>query len=697
MNLLSGRFLKLITKIVLFILVCPLSIFSYTDESHYSTTFETIRHFRVFTPLDYDASDGTKRYPVIYYFHGCGGSYERSGRYKYSDYGLTPPVAAGRTYDAAYEFSNNADFENTATSHGVIIISVDGKIAELPPEGCGVYFPSQVKNWQGNYYNFSMYIRELMEVVDSRYHTKPGAPYRSVTGLSMGGHMAIWIAATNPHLFSSASQFCYSPNFYDVGKPSYQTTIDLKELWRNLRGVPFRHSTTDRDYLRYYTEELFSIYSGAGFENEYYLADYCHHAAARIDLQFDFHVNHFQKIRDRVPCFSHVNLYPEFEIWDYYVNSSKEGDGWIYLNNVTKNGMGIYTRKRLPWGHSLSEFGITIKTPGIYQPEGLYQISRYSYRDGYFTRQEATADTMGRLTITSTGGMGEEIGILGDQLQPPVFILIDTINENVYLKSNIETNLSFEVINLSTNPQTVYFKVSTENSDLLTIISQPKPVTIPAQSKIRIDSFISIRGYNPDSRKNTGYIKIGSSIGGELLDREHIIQVQIRDKRLPIESSSVKIFDGRSEEITLFKYQWNGWDQPISSGVIQEGSGNGNGRPETGETFSIWILSRNPNDTSEVKTWHPVIPINTGDNPDIQVKEILHHSFSTGRDLLSAQILLKRNSTGDNPIRIPFKTEFLQVQPLTDDCHRDAADNFTFFYGEIILHPDGTFSVESSE
>ncbi len=688
-------FMKLIPTIILLVLICPQSIFSYTDESHYSTTFETIRYFRVFTPADYNASDKEKRYPVIYYFHGCGGSYERSGRYQYRDYGLTPPVAKGRTYKEAYEFANNADFENTATLHDVIIVCVDGKIAELP--GCGVYFPSQAENWQGNYYNFSMYIRELIEVVDSRYRTGSGPQYRAVSGLSMGGHMATWVAATNPHLFSSASQFCYSPSFYRVGNPAYQTTVDLKELWRNLRGLPFRHSTTDRDYLRYYTEELYSLYSGAGFGNEFYLAEYCHHAAARIDLQFDFHLKHFKQERDRIPCFSHVNLYPEFEVWDYRVTSSKQGDGWIYLNNVTKNGMGIYTRKRLPWGNSLDEFGISVETPSLYQANGHYQIVRFSYENETITSEEVTADDKGSLSIISTGGKGEEIGIIGDKLQPPVFILTDTVNENIYLKSNVETGISFDVLNLSATVQTVDFEVFTENGDLLTIVTQPGSVTIPAQSKIRIDTFLSVRAQYPESRKNTAYLKITASIGGQFLDREHIIQVQIRDKGLPLDASSIKIFDGRSEELSLFKYEWNGWDDPVSSEVIREGSGNGDGKPEAGETFSIWIRARHTGDTSKVMTWHPVIPINTGDHPDIRIREVLHYPFNTGRDVLSAQMQFRKNLAGDHPIRIPFRTEILKVQPLEDDCHRDAADDFTYFFGEIIWYPDGTFAIVSSE
>ena len=119
-------------NITLFFLLLPIFVFSYTDESHYSVTFGETRFFRVFTPLDYNAKNKSKLYPVIYYFHGCGGSYERSGTYSYREYGLTPPTAINRTNNKAYEYSNNADFENVATSKDVIIIAVDGKIAELP-------------------------------------------------------------------------------------------------------------------------------------------------------------------------------------------------------------------------------------------------------------------------------------------------------------------------------------------------------------------------------------------------------------------------------------------------------------------------------------------------------------------------------------------------------------------------------------
>ncbi len=598
-------------------------------------------------------------------------------------------MAINRNYDPDYEFPNNADFENYSDQKDVIIVCVDGKIYDLP-SGCGVYFPSQARDWIGNYYNFSAYIRELFNVVDSRYNTKKGPEYRAVSGLSMGGHIAIWVAAANPHLFSSASEFCHSPNYYDVGEPSYVTTIDVQQLWRNLRGLPFRHSTNDRDYLKYYTDELHSVYSGAGFENNYYLADFCMHHAARIDLQFDFHVSHFATPKNSIPCFSYINLYPGFEVWGYELNSNKTGNGWIYLHSVTKNGLGLYTRKRFPWGNGLPKFDISLTTPPIYNPDSSYIISRYSYRSEAFTIQNIAADAEGRLTLSSSGGIGEEIGIIDKSLQPPVFVLTDTVNENIYLENNIETAVSFDIVNLSLTPQKINFMISTENAELLTLLKSGKQITIPAQSKVRVDSLCICKGVYLPSNRNIGYIKITSSIDGIVQERDHLIQVTVKNQFSQRELLGIKIFDGRSDTLPLFKYGWGKWTDPLSSGVISEGTGNGNGKAELGETFSIWIQPSKSFDPTDLNTWHPVVPVNSDENRDITVEEVKQHDFSTGRMVLSAMIRLNRIPTKGNPVKIPVRSEFLKVQSLENDCHRNKADNFGFFYYELLLYEDGT-------
>lgn len=50
----------------------------------------------------------------------------------------------------------------------------------------------------------SFIIKELVPYVDSHYPTKPEAAQRAITGLSMGGHGALWLAARHPDVFRNA-------------------------------------------------------------------------------------------------------------------------------------------------------------------------------------------------------------------------------------------------------------------------------------------------------------------------------------------------------------------------------------------------------------------------------------------------------------------------------------------------------------
>lgn len=193
--------------------------------------------------------------------------------------------------------------------------------------------------------------------------------------------------------------------------------------------------------------------------------------------------------------------------------------------------------------------------------------------------------------------------------------------------------------------------------------------------------------------KNTGYIKIASSIDGIVQEREHIIQVIVKEKNLIKDNFNLKIFDGKSEEISLFKYEWREWDKPFSSGIISERSGTGNGKVEIGEIFSIWIQTPVAFDSLDVNTWHPTIPIKREDNPDIIVVDIKQHRYNTGRPVLSAQMKLTRKPTKDHPVRISLQTEFLKVHYLENECHRNTTYKFRYSFSEFVLYKDGTMAV----
>ena len=235
----------------------------------------------------------------------------------------------------------------------------------------------------------------------------------------------------------------------------------------------------------------------------------------------------------------------------------------------------------MPWGQSLGDFEIQLTTPGLYQPSSNYILSRYSYKEGSISSETIAADGEGKLSIKSSAGSGEEIGINGPGTLPPIFVLTDTVNENIYLEDGVAMNISSEIINLSLKPQVVDFRVSTENSEMLTILSSPERMTIPSQTKIRVDSFFKCKGKYLSSKTNIGYVQISASIDGKPLDRVQYRQVQVKPASIILDASRVRILDGQTDTLAVFKYDWGTW-KPLKEDVIMEGKGNGNGVVEAG-------------------------------------------------------------------------------------------------------------------
>lgn len=120
----------------------------------------------VITPDSYPTGAS---FPVVYLLHGYSGSY--------ADWVVKAPQA-----------SLNAD------RHQVIIVCPDGGFGSW-------YFNSPVDPA----YRYETYITtELVQQVDSRYQTIKDRKGRAITGLSMGGHGALYLAMRHPDIYGAA-------------------------------------------------------------------------------------------------------------------------------------------------------------------------------------------------------------------------------------------------------------------------------------------------------------------------------------------------------------------------------------------------------------------------------------------------------------------------------------------------------------
>ena len=118
----------------------------------------------VVVPEQYLTGDQDRRYPVLYLLHGATGCYS--------------------------DWSKKTNLEALATKHSMIIVCPDGQDSW--------YFDSPIDPKM----QFETYVsKELVNYIDTHYRTLARADKRAITGLSMGGHGALWLAWRHPDVF----------------------------------------------------------------------------------------------------------------------------------------------------------------------------------------------------------------------------------------------------------------------------------------------------------------------------------------------------------------------------------------------------------------------------------------------------------------------------------------------------------------
>lgn len=132
------------------------------ESSRYVATPYT---FNIAIPADYQTNADT-RYPVLYLLHGHGGNQNSWG-------GIVP-------------------LDVIADDYGMIIVTPDGRNSW--------YWDSPLKP---QLHMESFIIEELIPYVDANYRTIPERSQRAITGLSMGGHGAFWLACRHHALFGN--------------------------------------------------------------------------------------------------------------------------------------------------------------------------------------------------------------------------------------------------------------------------------------------------------------------------------------------------------------------------------------------------------------------------------------------------------------------------------------------------------------
>ena len=155
----------------------------------------------VILPEGYDRQGQGK--PVLYLLHGATGDYK--------NWVVRVPA-----------------IKALATAHDMIIVCPDGGYTSW-------YFDSPIDPQM----QYDTYVsHELIEAVDANYNTLANKENRAITGLSMGGHGAFYLAFTHQDIFGVAGSMSGGvdirpyPNNWDI-KKRLGTYPENKSLWES--------------------------------------------------------------------------------------------------------------------------------------------------------------------------------------------------------------------------------------------------------------------------------------------------------------------------------------------------------------------------------------------------------------------------------------------------------------------------------
>jgi len=437
----------------------------YRDLTHGSKVFGHEKFYRIYLPAGYDKSG--LRYPVIYFFHGWGGRH-------YMD------------ENAKLEYEKLKDLVD---KYNIILVMWDGNIDLKERRPYNVGYHEDIK------YQVQMsdYFPELVDFIDTHYRTHTDKNNRGIIGFSMGGLMSFFLAGKYPDKVCAAVSFAGSPEFF-VGYPDNHTLYQIRYTFKNLQGVNIRMYNGDSDILYYLNKEVHQGVVWEGIPLDY--REF--HGGHMVDKPGETEVfesaikfvdDTFKKGMQPAENWTHFDLYQNFVVRGYSVESDKREPGFIMLKNVDVNGFGIYTRRWLPNGPSIRNLHLKVTTPPIYEPNSIYETVKRNNSSSGIIATDVSSDSAGRLTF-EFDSQGNAVGIFRKGYGSE-YVALDYSagNQSRFLQADKQNALTIRLFNRGGEnvlPQHIRVKVSSMDSTVSVINSvinataSGRIVTLPA-------------------------------------------------------------------------------------------------------------------------------------------------------------------------------------------------------------------------
>ncbi|MCK5704242.1 MAG: hypothetical protein KAI29_23980, partial [Cyclobacteriaceae bacterium] len=338
------------------------------------------------------------------------------------------------------------NIENFVRSHDVIVVKPDGYNRNPDEE----YYlrPYNISPVE-TYRQFPLYFPELVKYIDANYRTIADRNHRAISGLSMGGFMTFWIGGKYPHLISATGNFCGSTEFF-VGPKILPVEYKHIDMYKNYEGVNVRLHYGDQDFIRGYHQDMNRVWPEVMDNYEYKIYNAAHSSCGLGDM-YAFFMKTFEHPPSKPKRWHHIDVYPDFSVWDYTVQSDRNLPGFTVLENVDRHGFRCSIREFLPDGALMPFVKLTITTPPIYRKNTAYTIYDLDPVRNVKYRKVLFSDEDGRLKIPLNGGY-HEIGINGNVSNPNLSIASSIVENMAWATRKKDVRLSIKLLNKGNVP-----------------------------------------------------------------------------------------------------------------------------------------------------------------------------------------------------------------------------------------------------
>ena len=552
----------------------------YEDRTFQSRVFGQQRYYRLFLPSDYD--QGSRRYPVIYYFHGHSDRYTLE---KYDDGKDTVP--------------NIARF---VAANPVIVVAVDGYV---PEHYTGFYGGAPYDAMSGGgAYDFGAYFQEVVAHIDGTLRTLATRRYRATSGLSMGGYMSLVLSARYPGLIGSASAFNPSHELF-AGEQGRRVLWRLKDQIPNHESSMVRLVRASGDYISQYHEELRAAYAASPVDFEFRQDEYHRHWATSIGETFAFHRRAFANPSlDKLPEeWTYSSAYRAFETRGYRVTVDAPDAAIVTLRHMRQGGFTVSTQRWTPDGPPASCRGLQVVTAPVYRAGARYAVLDHPLAGGVTRRTEAVADAQGRLTVnTGCDGRVFSFAGAGTGAQPPV--MLPWPARGVW---RVRPGQVLEA------PVRLYNPRGQPLEDLRVELSSDYPTVEILTPRARISSLASgavaglSRSFRVRFTAGSGdfarvRLRLKVTYDGYITRTGNIDVLVAPDRMDP--PAEIIVLDGRTHAFRCFRQKGNQGGGFTVERTVTEGKGNGNGILEPGEEATFWVRLKQGLDPFDKDNWH---------------------------------------------------------------------------------------------